>query len=215
MVKLGKTKFVGIGNDKCVGIGDVDTVFDDGCANKHVPIALCKRHNGILECHFAHLAVRHNDFGIGEHFLEFVGKAVDGLHAVVHAVHLSATGKFARDNVGKQGVTFLHDKGFHRHTLNRWGCNCGDISYAGKGHVQCTRNGCCAHCKYVNGRFESFDFFLVFYAKTLFLVQHKQAKFVELHVLGQKSVGANDDVHPTLAQVFENVALFFRRPKTV
>ena len=128
--------------------------------------------------------------------------------------HLAAALDFPQDGFADGVLAVFGDKGFDREAGFRGGVHHAHIAEAGQSHVQGAGNGRGAEGQHIHFLAQLFQGFLVADAETLFLVHHDQAEVLELHILLQQAVGADNDVHRALLQAGEDAFLLFGGAET-
>ena len=112
LVQLRQAEFVGAVDDDGVGVGDVDTGFDDGGTQQDVETLLQKVAHHLLELAFAQLAVCHADAGFGQQFGQSLVHVFDGFDFVVQEKYLAAALEFAQHGFADAGFAEGFDEGF-------------------------------------------------------------------------------------------------------
>jgi hypothetical protein len=97
LIELGEAELVGILDDEGVGVGDVESGFDDGGADEDINFALDESDHNRFEFFLVHLSVTDRDTGLGDEFFDFFGDVIDAVDAVEDEENLSASGEFAED----------------------------------------------------------------------------------------------------------------------
>ena len=90
LVELREPEAVGAVDDQGVGVGDVQAVLDDGGADQDVHVSVHETEHHLVELPPAHLAVGDGDGRAGRQRAHLLGRAVDGLNAVVEEEDLAA-----------------------------------------------------------------------------------------------------------------------------
>ncbi len=136
LVELAQAKAVGVFDDEGVGVGDVQTGFDDGGADQHLDFPLGHGLHHVPQSVLAHLPVGHGHGNAGDAPFDGGGALVNGLRPVVEVVDLAAPLHLPADGVVDDGVVVLHDEGLDRVAVRRGLLDGGHIPQAGKGHIQ-------------------------------------------------------------------------------
>jgi len=112
----------------------------------------------------------------------------------VHEEHLAAPRDLRPNGADQDGGVELHDVGLDGESILRRGLDYRHVANADEGHVQRTRNRRRRHGQDVDPLAHLLDAFLVRDTEPLFFVDNEQAEVLEVHVLGQQPVRADDDV---------------------
>ena len=150
LVELAQAEPVGVFDDQGVGVGDVQTGFNDGGAHQHLNVPFRHGLHHVAQGVFSHLSVGHAHPQTGNPPLEGTGTLVDGLRAVVQVVHLPAPLHLPADGVVNHRVVVLHDEGLHRVAVGGGLLDGGHIPDTGQGHVQRPGDGRCGQCQHVH-----------------------------------------------------------------
>ncbi len=85
-----QAELLGAVDDERVGVGEVQTTFDDRRAEQNVDFGLGKVDHDLLQLPLAHLAVGDDDARFGHQLLQSLAHDVDALHPVVDEENLAA-----------------------------------------------------------------------------------------------------------------------------
>ena len=96
----------------------------------------------------------------------------------------------------------LGDDGLDGHAVFGRGLDDAHIAEADEGHVQGARDGRGGHGEDVDGGAHLLEAFLVADAEALFFIDDEQAEVLELEVLREQAVGADEDVDLALRRLF-------------
>ena len=130
------------------------------------------------------------------HHLAYAGSTfLDSVHAVVQVVDLPAAGQLLADGLGYDALVVLQHVGFHGLALKGRLLQCGHIPDAGQRHVQCAGDGRGRQREHIHADESLFQLLLVLDAEALLLVDDDQPQIMELYIVGQQPVGADNDVY--------------------
>ena len=194
LMQLRKAKVIRIFDYQGVDIRDIYARLDDGRADKHLNLPVCDVFHHVCEHVFVHLPVCHADGHILQQVGYFLCRAFDVVYAVMKVVHLTAALKLAAYRVGDDVPVVLHHEGLHRQSVLRRLLKRGHIAYAGHGHVQRARDRRRGEGQHVHSPCKLLDVLLVRHAEALLLVHDQQAEILELHILAEQSVRADNKV---------------------
>ena len=110
LIELREPEGVRIVDDDCVGVGNVDTRFDDGRADQHVEFPLNEFHHHGFEHIFVHLPVPDPDARLGNQLMQFLHDLVDGVNTIVDEESLAAALDLAQDHVAHELIVGLGDE---------------------------------------------------------------------------------------------------------
>ena len=128
----------------------------------------------------------------------FCGGLVDGLRAVVEIVDLAAPVQLPAHGVGQQAPVVLDHIGLDGLAVDGGLLQRGHIPQAGEGHVQGPGDGRGGEGQDIDLTGHFFELLLVANPEALLFIHDEQAQVVELNVLPQKLVGADEQVHGPL-----------------
>ena len=97
LVEFGKTEAVGSLYNNSIGVGDIQTGFDDGGGNQTVDLSGNEVAHHLFELFRRHPGVGDGYPAVRQIRLQHFGAAGDGVDPVVQIVHLSAAGEFGAD----------------------------------------------------------------------------------------------------------------------
>ena len=137
--------------------------------------------------------------------LDLGGGAVDGLGAVVEVVDLAPPVQLPADGLGDEAPVVLHHVGLHRLAVGGGLLQGGHVPQAGQGHVQGPGDGGGGEGEHVHLVGQLFQLLLVAHPEALLLVHHQEPQVVEVEVLPQQLVGADEQVHRPLLGAAEDV----------
>ena len=196
LIELRQAVAIGAIDDDRVGVGDVEAVLDDRRREQDVGLVRHEIEHRALERVLAHLAVADDDARVGHEPLQQVAHRVDRLDAVVDEEHLAAARHLVANRAHDHGRVELHDVGLDRQAVLRRRLDDRHVADADQRHVQRARNRRRRHRQHVDLLAHLLDALLVRDAEALLLVDDQQAEVLELHVLRQQAVRADDDVEP-------------------
>ena len=151
------------------------------------------------------------DAQIRQHLLQALRHGVDRLHAVMEIKYLSAALDFTRNGVLDQFRRVLAHDGLDRKAVHGRRLNDRERTSAHEREVERARDRRRAHGENVDGEAHLFDALLVPHAEAVLLVDHKQSQILELYVLPEEPVRADDDVHPPVFELRDDLVLLLRR----
>ena len=114
LVELAQTEPVGIFDNQGVGVGNVQTGFDDSGAYQNLNISVCHGVHHIAEGGFRHLSVGDPYGDIRDSPLDGRGALVNGLHLIVEVIHLTAPLYLPADGIIQNGGAVLQHIGLNR-----------------------------------------------------------------------------------------------------
>src|SRR5580658_4333218 len=89
LVKFRQAEAVGTVDEDSVGLGDVQTVFDDSCSHHYVGFISYEFEHDAFELFFAHLAVADDYASFGNEFLNEGSERIYRFDAVVDEIDLA------------------------------------------------------------------------------------------------------------------------------
>ena len=192
LVELAQTEPVGVFDDEGVGVGDVQTGFNDGGAYQHLDFALRHGLHHVPQGVFTHLPVGDAHADARNPALDRGGALVDGFGAVVQIVDLPATLDFPADGVVNDGLAVLHHEGLHGIAVGGGLLDGGHVPDAGQRHVQRPGNGRSGEGQHVHALGKLLQPLFMADAEALLLVHNEQTQILELDGFLQQLMGPDD-----------------------
>jgi len=128
----------------------------------------------------------------------------------VQVINLAAAADFAQAGLANHRAVHLADEGLDRQTPFRGGGDQGDIAQPGQRQVKRARDGGGGHGQDVRFAAELFQAFLLAHAEAVLFVNDDQPKTLEAHVFLQQPMGADDNVHRSVGERRQHLALIGR-----
>ena len=97
MVNIRQPELVCPVYDDCVGIGDIETRFDDRSADQHINFAINEFDHDLFKCPSRHLAMCHCYTSLWTEFLNPARHFLDRSYPVVYNKYLPASLEFSGD----------------------------------------------------------------------------------------------------------------------
>ncbi len=211
LVELGQTEAVGAVDDDRVRRRDVEPRLDDGGGHQDVGLAVDEADHGALQLALVHLAVRHDHARVGHQVLDEARHRRQRLHAIVHEEHLAAALQLALERFLDDGaVEAAHDR-LDGQPVHRWRLDHRHVAHARERHIEGARDRRGRHGQHVHRGPQLLDPLLVGDAEAVLLVHDQQAEVLELDVLAEQPVGADDDVHRAVLQALDDLLLLLGR----
>ena len=163
-----------------VHVCNIQTRFDNGCANKNIYLSVRYIHHNGFKLVLAHLSVSDRNVRLRQHLSYTVCRFVYSVNTVIEIIDLSASRKLALHRLSYHIRFVFHNISFNGVTFARRLIYYAHIPNAAERHMQGSRNRCCRKSEDINITFQGFDFFLVCNAETLFLIDYKQPEFFKL-----------------------------------
>ncbi len=207
LVELREPEEVGAIDDHRVRARDVEAALDDRGRHEDVVAAVDEVEHRLLERRLAHLAVRDGDARRGHELLQVLRLLVEPVDAVVDVEALAAARELARHRLADDLVVPPRDDGAHGAAIDRRRRDEREIAQAGDGHLQRARDGRRGQRQDVDLRADLLDALLVRDAEALLLVDDEQAQVLEVHVLREQAVRADDDVDLAVLEADERLLL--------
>ena len=170
-----------------------------------------KASSSLLQLGLAHLSVADNDAALRHQLLDLRRELVDGFDAVVDEVDLAAALQLQLDRRADQ---LLVELGHHRldgHAVLGRRLDHAHIAQANERHMQCARDRRGRHGEHVDLLAKLLQPFFVAHTETLFFIDHQQAEVLELQVLREQAMRADQDVDLSGLEFFQDQLLLLRR----
>ena len=197
-------------DDDGVAEWNVQTVFDDGCGQQDVGLVPHEGQHHALQFGFGHLAMADQYARFGHHLADLVGDVVDALDAVVHEVDLAAAFHLFLDSRAQEFFIPSGNDRLDRHAIFGRRLDDAHVAQTEQRHVQGTRDGRGRHGQDVDFFAQLLQPFFVAHAEALLFVDDDQAQIAELHVLRERTMGADDDVHLAGGDFLDGLLLLLR-----
>ena len=206
-MQLAQAEAVSVLDDQGVGVGDIQTSFNDGGAHQHLNVPLCHGLHHIPQSILPHLSVGNRHGDSGNPFADGPGALVNGIGAVVQVIDLPPPLHLPADGIVQNGVVVLQHKGLHRIAVGGGFLQGGHIPDAGKRHVQGSGDGGGRQGQHIHTLGHLLQPLLVGNAEALFLVDDEKPKILEGYALLQQLVGTDDEIHIARTQVCQGLLL--------
>ena len=174
--------------------------LDDGRAQQHVDLAVAESAHHRREHALLHLPVRDLDARLGHELAQTIGDRLDAGNAVVQEEALPATRQLAGDHLADQRVLARGDVRLDRLSLLGRRLDHREIADPRKRHVQRARDRRRRQRQDVDRDTQLLEPLLLQHAETLLLVDDDEPEILELDVLLQQTMRADDDVDGAAAQ---------------
>ncbi|TXT21979.1 MAG: Uncharacterized protein FD138_3859 [Planctomycetota bacterium] len=165
-----------------VRVRDVDTAFDDRCADEDVELAVHELDHDLFEFVPLHLPVPDPDASFRHDPLNPVGHRLDVVDAIVNEEDLAIAIEFPHDRLPNQIAVEPADARRHRHAINGCRRQIADVSNPQQRHVQRARDRRRAERQHIHFQSQVFQNLFVLDAEALLLVDDQQAEVFEPHV---------------------------------
>ena len=136
--------------------------------------------------------MRHRNGHIAEPLLELRRALVDRFDPVVKIIHLPAAGQLPADRLVQDPVAVLEDEGLHRVPVVRRLLDGRHVAKSGERHVERSRNRGCRQRQNIDSARNFLQPLLVAHAEALLLVDDQKPQILEMHILLQQLVRADD-----------------------
>ena len=157
----------------------------------------------LFEFALRHLAVREADARFGHEFTQIERHALDVVDFVVQEINLAAARQFALDGLAQQRAVPLHHEGLHREAMRRRRADDGKLAQPRHRHVERARDRRRGEREQVHFGAHRLQALLLAHAEALLLVDDDEADVLELDVLLQQPVRADDDVDLALGEFLQ------------
>ncbi len=149
---------------------------------------------------------------------EAFAQRINGVDAVVHDEHLPAAFHLADHRLAHQPIIEHANVRDHREAVFRRRLDHADVAHPGQPHVERARDRRGGQREDVHLRAQLLEVFLVLDAEALFLVDDDQAEVLELHIILNDAVRADENVDLTLFQLLQDGAIcscFVRKRESI
>ena len=207
LVQLRQTHIVCVLDDKRVRVRNVNAGFNNRGADQNINLAVRHLVHNLCNLFLTHFAVNDADSRIRKPLLPHVRTSLDGLHAVVQVVYLSAASQLTPDGIEQHAVVLLKHERLHRMAVLRRLLDGGHIADTGQRHVERARDRRCRQREYIHVFAHFLERFLVPDAEPLFLVHNEQTEILELDLFVEQLVRADNQIDRARLQLFEQRSL--------
>ena len=150
LVKIRQAIPIGIIDENRIGVGNIQSAFDDRRRDQHVEFAGDEVRHDFFEITFVHLAMADAKPRFGHEGFELLSNQVDVVDAIVDKKDLAAAIDFTQDRVANDFVVESQDLGGDGSPILRWRFQVGNIAHADQRHVQRSGNRRCRHGQHVD-----------------------------------------------------------------
>ena len=207
LVQLRQTHIVCVLDNERVRVRDINAGLDNGGTDQNVDLAVCHLVHNLCDLFLTHFAVNDADSRIRKPLLPHARTSLDGLHAVVQVVYLSTTSQLTPDGIEQHAVVLLKHERLHRMAVLRRLLDGGHIADTGQRHVERARDRRCRQREHIHVFAHFLERFLVSDAEPLFLVHNEQTEILELDLLVEQLVRADNQIDRARLQLFEQRSL--------
>ena len=123
LVKIGKAKEIRAINNDRIGIGNIQSTFDNCRRDKHVGIACYEGAHDRFELVLAHLTMADDDARLRTELSNALGDAFDCLDPVMKEIHLPAAHELPMDGIPKNSLVVGADDRLYGLPIERRGFN--------------------------------------------------------------------------------------------
>ena len=205
LVQLRQTQLIRVFNDQRIHVRNIDAGFDDCCADQNLNLPVCHRLHDIRKLLLIHLSVRHGDRYISQPVLELRRALVDRFHAVVKVIDLPAARKLSADCLVQNPVAVLQHEGLHRIAVVRRLLDGRHVAKPRQRHIERPGNRRRRKRQHVHAARNFLQPLLVAHAEALLLVHNQKPQILEMHVLLQQLVRADDQVNLARRQLLQRL----------
>ena len=139
----------------------------------------------------------------GSSSCSFSRRCLDRLDLVVQEVDLAAALELAQHRLADRAAALVAHEGLDRQAPLRRGGDHGQVAQAFERHAERARDRRRGERQHVDLGAHRLDRLLVAHAEAVLLVDDQQAQALELHVLAEQLVRADDDVDRAVGEAFE------------
>ena len=194
-----------VDNDS-VGVRYVDAALDDGRRDEDIVVIVDKAHDDTLQLFGRHLSVADTDTCIRDKTRDHRTQLFQVADAVVDKKDLTVAAHLEVDGLGDDFLVERVHFSLHRVTVGRRCLDDGHVTCPHKGELQRAGDGRGSHGERVDIDLQLLELLLHGDAELLFLVDDKQAEVLEMDVLADEPVRADEDVDLTLLQFLQDTA---------
>ncbi len=187
-------------NDHGIDIRDIQTCLNNCCCHQHINLTAYKLEHDLLQFMLFHLPMRKCNDCLWHKARYLIGDLLNVVDAIVHIINLSLSGQLTHDRLAYHLLIVLHNIRLDRLAFSRRFLQDAHVPDSHKAHVQRPRNRCRRQRQHIYILFDLFDLLLVAHAESLLLVDDQKSQILVLHICGQQSVCADDNVHQAFFQ---------------
>ncbi len=210
LVEISQSEAVGPVNEDGIGIGDVDTAFDDGGGEEDVRLPVDEGMHDLFQVVPSHLSVPHQDPGFRNQLLQAFPDHLDALDAVVEEENLSFAFQLAAHTVPDHAFVIGTDRSVNRDAVGWRSVDGRHVAYAHERKVEGAGNRGGREGEKVDLAKAFLELLLVLHPEALFLVHDCQAEVLEGNVAGKEAVGADHDVDAAIGNALDGFSDFTR-----
>ena len=214
LIQLGQPHAVRVVDNHGIGIGYIQAGLNDSGGYQNVDFPVDEIRHNPFQLMLPHLAMGKCYHRIRHKSLYAAGHLINIRHAIVYIIYLAVPCQLTVDCLTHHLLIVFHHIGLDGHPVHRRFLQHTHIPYACQTHMKRpgNRRGC--QGEYIYIFLQVLDLFLMGNAKPLLLVNNQQSQVLKLHILGQNPVGADYNVHHSLAQVLQRPFLPGRRTES-
>lgn len=208
LIELAEAEVFDVVDNDGVGVGDVESVFDDRGRDEDVDFAANEAEHDGFELAFGHLAVADGDAGAGDETADAIGDEINAVHAVCDVIGLAATGELAEEGFADDFIAVGSNGRADGQAAGGWVVDERHGPDVHEGDAEGAGDGGCAHGEHVDVDAQFLEGFFVFDAELLFFVNDEEAELFEAEFLAEEGVGADDDLDGSVFETFFDLGSF-------
>ena len=164
---------MGVVDNNRIGVGDVESRFNDGGAEQHVVLASDEVEHDFLQFIAFHLAMGYSDTASWYVTRNEVMYIHDVLHSVMDEEDLTVSSHLEEDGFADELTVEGAELSLYRIAVGRRRVDDTEVAGAHHRELECSRNRCGGQCQRIHVGFHLLEFFLHGNAELLFLIDDK------------------------------------------
>src|SRR5438270_2753748 len=210
LIELRKSESIGAIDEHGVGVGHVQSGFDDHRRDEYVDLAVDEGAHHFLQVSLPHLSMAHTNTRARDDSPDMFRHTIDRFHSIVDEEHLAAAIELARNTFVDQSVVPRLDIREHRRSIARSCLHQRHIPQTGQRKVQRTGNRCGSQSQDISIQSKLLEAFLVFDTEAVLLVNDDESELGEGDVVAEQAVRADYNISSPRFEIGDDGLLFFR-----
>ena len=141
---------IGVMDNHCVGIGDIQTGFNDCCGNKHINIPVDKIQHDLLQLVLSHLSVGKDNRCLRHQSRNAVCHLDNIVYPIINVIYLAAPRHFPMYRLPNHFFIVFHHIGLNRNPVYRRFFQHAHIPDTCQAHMKGSGNRSCRQSQDIN-----------------------------------------------------------------
>src|SRR6056297_6569 len=198
---------VGVIDNNCVGVGNINAVFHNVGGDQHVKFMMIKIVNNLLQARWFHLAVSRPYSDVGHQFTDHFRDFINIFHPVVDKKDLASACNFLENGFADKLRVHTVNFGIDRLPVGGRRVDYTQVAGTHQRELKGSGDGSCRHGHHVNRGPEPFELLFHGNAKSLLLINNHQAELFKIYVFGDNAVSSDQNINLSGIEILNDLFL--------